>query len=81
MPFAIRRKRDGLYSTGGAFPRFTKQGKVWERAASLKSHMTMVANDRRFYRSLRDDDPYEDIEVVVYVESHALSVDDFKEEY
>lgn len=33
--YKIRRKSDGLYSTGGMTPSFTKQGKVWHTKGGL----------------------------------------------
>lgn len=40
--YMIRRKKDGLFSNGGAYPSFTKRGKQWSRASDVKSHLTNV---------------------------------------
>ena len=40
--FKIRRKADGLFSTGGSWPRFTKKGKLWKAQGHLTSHLTQV---------------------------------------
>lgn len=37
--FKIKNK-DGLFSTGGTNPRFTKRGKTWGNLAHLSSHLT-----------------------------------------
>jgi hypothetical protein len=39
MMYRIRRKVDGLFSTGGGYPRWTKKGKVWNSIGSLKAHL------------------------------------------
>jgi len=42
--YMIRRPRDGLYSTGGAYPYFSKFGKVWTRKHLLRAHLRIVAD-------------------------------------
>lgn len=37
--FKIKRLSDGLYSTGGMRPDFTKLGKIWKTEGHLKSHL------------------------------------------
>jgi hypothetical protein len=39
--FKIRRKADGLYSTGGGEPRWNKKGKVWNGIGQLKNHLNL----------------------------------------
>ena len=44
LVYRIKRKSDGLYSTGGSCPRFTKKGKTWSSIGNLKNHLNMVGN-------------------------------------
>lgn len=37
--YMIQRNSDGLFSTGGCDPRFTKKGKCWNSIGALKSHL------------------------------------------
>lgn len=37
--FKIRRKADGLFSTGGIEPRWDKKGKTWNGIGQLKNHL------------------------------------------
>lgn len=46
--YKIRRKSDGLFSTGGLTPRFTKTGKTWNQIGHLKSHFTLLNEDRDY---------------------------------
>jgi hypothetical protein len=39
--YQIRRKSDGLYSTGGQFPTFNQTGKTWKNIGHVKSHMRL----------------------------------------
>lgn len=40
--YMIRRKKDGLFSTGGNNPRFKTAGKTWDTMAKLNAHLTMI---------------------------------------
>lgn len=40
--YMIRRKTDGLFSTGGSYPEFTKNGKVWNTLGALKNHLRIA---------------------------------------
>lgn len=40
--YRIRRKRDGLYSAGGGYPRWTAKGKVWSGRGPLTNHLNLV---------------------------------------
>lgn len=46
--YKIKRKSDGLYSTGGWSPGFHKNGKIWNSKGTLKNHLRIV--DRRIYK-------------------------------
>ena len=65
--YKIRRKSDGLFSTGGQNPDFTKQGKVWKKKGDINSHITMITDS---YRDIHDKNkyphPYMGCEVVLY---------------
>lgn len=39
--YKIKRLADGLYSTGGVYPKFTAKGKVWRTKAALGGHLAM----------------------------------------
>ncbi len=71
--YKIRRKTDGLYSTGGVYPKFTKIGKVWSSLGHLKSHMrqlfdTEYSSDwKTIYVKLRIKHIYKDCEIVTYI--------------
>jgi hypothetical protein len=49
---------DGLFSTGGEKPQWTKQGKFWTRLSHMVNHVNNVA-PKGFY-------PVGDVVVVVY---------------
>jgi len=40
--YKIRRKSDGLFSTGGAWPQFKTKGKQWPTRAGLHAHFNIV---------------------------------------
>lgn len=49
--FKIRRRTDGLFSTGGSYPRFTSKGKIWSKIGYLRRHLSMFATKllRQYY--------------------------------
>lgn len=42
------KNQQGLFSTGGIFPEWSKRGKVWKTLGNLKSHLTLIANERNY---------------------------------
>lgn len=40
--YRIRDKETGLFSTGGAHPKWSTKGKLWRSAGNLRSHLTTV---------------------------------------
>lgn len=49
--FKIQDPTTGLFSSGGADPRWSRVGKVWKRQGDLSSHFTnLSAEGRRTYR-------------------------------
>lgn len=51
------RDSNGLYSTGGTRPQFTKGGKTWSNIGHVKSHLRQFINSR-------DLELYKDAEIV-----------------
>lgn len=62
--FRIRRKSDGLFSTGGTSPKFDSKGKVWKARNHVTSHMTQIGH--QYYNPKKKEDYYHDCEVVEY---------------
>ena len=58
--YRIRRKSDGLFSSGGSFPTFSKRGKIWKRKGDLTSHLNLTT------QSTTNRDVYKNCELVVY---------------
>lgn len=49
------RNPQGLHSTGGSCPRWTKNGKTWVALNHLKAHLTLLRDERtRFQKGLSD---------------------------
>ncbi len=48
--YKIRNKLTGLYSNGGAYPRWTKRGKTWNALHHVRAHLrSNSAYKQRFY--------------------------------
>ena len=47
--YKIQRKSDGLFSTGGSWPQFTKNGKSWSNIGHVKNHMKQVVKIAECY--------------------------------
>lgn len=79
--FKIRRKSDGLFSTGGTSPSFNAKGKVWKARNHVTSHMKQIGY--QYYNPKTKDDYYRDCEVVEYevveTEVSAVPALDWKE--
>ena len=64
--YKIRRRSDGLFSTGGGTPSFNTNGKTWNTRGAMSNHFACIKEYGRYrdgkwlYRN-----PYEDCEVVV----------------
>ena len=41
------KRADGLFSTGGAYPSFQKNGKVWRTKSALSNHVSQLGNPGR----------------------------------
>lgn len=72
--YKIRRKSDGLYSSGTASPKFTKVGKMW-RKQHLHSHLSMLHSYRKHKDENIFDTVYKGCEVVVYNLTESASQD------
>jgi hypothetical protein len=59
----IRRKSDGLFSTGGTSPTFNGKGKQWKARNHVTSHMKQVGSS---YSRKTKADYYHDCEVVTF---------------
>jgi hypothetical protein len=75
--YKIRRKSDGLFSTGGTSPTFTKSGKSWASLGALKNHLNQAIHRDYGYRCYSDSKretvrlfgaflPYMECEIVAY---------------
>jgi len=42
--FKIRRRSDGLFSTGGMYPKFNTKGKLWRQRNFLTNHLHVVSS-------------------------------------
>ena len=60
--YKIRRREDGLFSTGGSFPGFNHTGKIWTGVGPLKNHIRCVT----FYDKQRDEPEYIGCEIVEF---------------
>lgn len=56
--YKIRRKSDGLFSSGGSAPHFTNKGKTWSQKGHVTSHINMLGKYVSGY--------YSDCEIVEY---------------
>lgn len=78
--YMIRRKSDGLFSTGGTTPTFNEKGKQWKARNHVTSHMKQVGSS---YSRKTKADYYKDCEVVTYevvmTEVEAIPALDWKE--
>lgn len=63
--YKIRRKADGLFSTGGSYPSFNGKGKEWYTLAAVGSHLAITAN-KRCYSSYCDTG-HAELEIVTMV--------------
>lgn len=82
--YKIRRKSDGLFSTGGWNPTFSKTGKTWNRKGDLSNHFALMCD--QYYTKLRKtdmNDVYEGCEIVaievVATEKNTMPVEDWWE--
>lgn len=65
--YKIRRRADGLFSSGGAYPTFSKKGKTWSARGHVTSHLSQFGDrDKNRY--------YKDCEVV-RIEVQEVDVD------
>jgi hypothetical protein len=55
--YKIRRKTDGLFSSGGTYPTFSKKGKTWTGRGHVTSHLSQFGERKK-------EQYYKDCEVV-----------------
>lgn len=53
------KRNDGLFSTGGMNPKFSKTGKIWTSMRYLKSHLTLVKENKTI-------DEYNNCIIIIY---------------
>jgi len=70
MVYKIRRKSDGLFSSGGSGPRFSTKEKAWATIGQLKNHLQLFKDWRHSYTETFFKLPiqYKDCEIVSYTE-------------
>lgn len=70
MIYKIRNK-EGLYSTGGTSPRWTKKGKSWSQLNHVRSHITLVKtiSGKDKYEIRPDLYPYNNCVLVTFQET------------
>jgi len=47
--YKIRHKETGLYSSGGAYPRWTKRGKVWYALHHIAAHLRLNSDHKKIF--------------------------------
>jgi len=62
--FKIRRKSDGLFSTGGRYVSWSKHGKVWSSIGTMKASIRLSTKSRFAPQAYQDDDVYEIVSVI-----------------
>jgi len=67
--YKIRDKNTGLFSCGGAYPNWSKKGKVWVALNYLNLHLNLVKNE---YKNIH---MYKDAEIVVFDVHESNSID------
>lgn len=75
------RNKDGLYSTGGSSPSFTKNGKVWNSKSALNNHIRMLIDYASSWNEKsKSIDVYKDCELITIfiskVEVETCSLED-----
>ena len=58
------RNKDGLYSTGGSYPHFTKNGKTWNSKAALNNHINLLIETKSWRMPATIGDVYDDCELI-----------------
>ncbi|MDE2095737.1 MAG: hypothetical protein KGL39_00640 [Patescibacteria group bacterium] len=67
--YKLRRKSDGLYSTGGTDPNFVAcKGKEWKNIGHLKNHLVMFSSNRYYGgpHSNHKKTQFDNLEIVEY---------------
>ncbi len=73
--YKIRRRTDGLFSTGGDNPEFIVNGKIWKQIGHIKNHLNLIFKEAK--------DLYNDCDLVTfeYVIIQELPMTKFVENY
>jgi hypothetical protein len=77
--YKIRRKTDGLFSTGGSSPGFTTQGKTWGRKNHATCHISNIKSNMKYWKEMHPaatpHNPYKDCELVEYIITESKTED------
>lgn len=46
--YKIKNTKTGLYSLGGGYPKFNKNGKIWKRRSDLSNHLNLIDIDQDY---------------------------------
>ena len=68
--YKIRNKKTGKYSTGGARPTFSSQGRTWSSIGYLKKHYRLVRKENK------NINVYANCEIVVFEEIGTMDLVD-----
>lgn len=79
--YKIQHRETGLFSNGGAYPRWTKTGKAWSGIGPLKSHLNLVLSERWPAAVRKDEHPYANANIVTfrYMQEDSVDVNEFLE--
>lgn len=75
--YKIRRRKDGLFSSGGMEVRFGKTGKTWTSQANLNGHITLMQKWRKDL--LRRTKSYVGTYLSPMIESHQKKIQEIEE--
>lgn len=64
--YKIRNKETGLYSNGGSYTHWTKNGKVWKQLNHLSSHLNYHLNDNYYANAEIVEIEYDETNVFCY---------------
>jgi len=77
--YKIRRKSDGLFSTGGMVPKWSKTGKTWNQIGHFKNHLNQFKDrckydfeTKKYIYIDKTPEYYSGCEIVVYELTQAI---------
>lgn len=63
--FKIRDSELGLFSSGGYYPHWDKNGKEWARLSEVRSHLMMLERGSRYHPKFKVPKSWEVVEIEV----------------